>query len=187
MTKQLYIEEILPFEQLRTQVPERDLLTAGRMRALRRREEFLTWRAVVYRHLPGVEIGYNAVGAPQLINRALHVSVSHCAGYVAVALSEKPCAVDIELLSRNFSRVASRFVTPDEARLAEDERLLAAIWCGKEALYKYAGRRQIDWLRDLRIESVDFACGRMVGRVAQEEPLTIELRFERGLCIASIF
>ena len=157
MTKQLYIEEILPIEQLRTQVPERDLLTAGRMRALRRREEFSD--------VAGGGLSTPAGGgdwlqcgrcAPQLINRALHVSVSHCAGYVAVALSEHPCAVDIELLSRDFSRVASRFVTPDEARLAEDGRLLAAIWCGKEALYKYAGRRQIDWLRDLRIESVDF-------------------------------
>ena len=45
----------------------------------RRRAEFLTWRAVVRRELgDDVGIAYDALGAPVLTNRAVHISVAHC-------------------------------------------------------------------------------------------------------------
>lgn len=54
----------------------------------RRRAEFLTWRAVVRRELgDDVGIAYDALGAPVLTNRAVHISVAHCAGRIAVCAS----------------------------------------------------------------------------------------------------
>ena len=64
----------------------------------RRRAEFLTWRAVVRRELgDDVGIAYDALGAPVLTNRAVHISVAHCAGRIAVCASPERCAVDLSL------------------------------------------------------------------------------------------
>ena len=112
----------------------------------RRRAEFLTWRAVVRRELgDDVGIAYDALGAPVLTNRAVHISVAHCAGRIAVCASPERCAVDIEPATRDFRRAASRYLTPEEEALSDDPLLPGIVWCAKETLYKYAGRRELDF------------------------------------------
>ena len=133
----------------------------------RRRREYLTWRALVRRELGrDVHIAYDAVGAPVLENRPEHLSVSHCDGRVAVCLSLRRRAVVIQPVTRNFGRVLSCYMTPEEQALADDPLLPAAVWCAKETLYKYAGRRELDLLRDLRITEADLAAGCLAGRIA---------------------
>lgn len=143
----------------------------------RRRQEFLTWRALVRRVAgPQVQFGYDAVGAPQLIGSPLRVSVSHCAEFVAVVLAPGRCAVDVEMLDRNFAKVADRYLAPAERLLSADPLFPAAVWCAKEALYKYAGRSELDLLDDLRIETADLSRNRLTGRIAGEAaPVTISL------------
>ena len=103
----------------------------------RRRAEFLTWRAVVRRELgDDVGIAYDALGAPVLTNRAVHISVAHCAGRIAVCASPERCAVDIEPATRDFRRAASRYLTPEDEALSDDPLLPAIVWCAKETLYK---------------------------------------------------
>ncbi len=123
---------------------------------------------------PGlIAIGYDAVGAPTVEMSPWFLSVSHCRGSIAVALSKTRCAVDIETLDRDFGRVASRYMTAEERALSDDARWPAVGWCAKETLYKYAARRESDLLGDLRIERVDFRAGILVGRIAGGEPLTL--------------
>lgn len=105
----------------------------------------------------------------------VHISVSHCRGSVAVLFSDRRCAVDIETLDRNFRRLASRYMTPAEAALSDDPRWPAAVWSAKETLYKYAGRRELDLLRDLSIERADLGHGIIRGRIAGGEPLRLFL------------
>ena len=69
------------------------------------------------------------------------------------------CAVDIEPETRNFSRAVSRYLTPEEKSLSGDPFWPGIVWCAKEALYKYSGRRELDFRRDLRVEQVDLAAG----------------------------
>lgn len=147
----------------------------------RRRREYLTWRALVRRELGrDVRIAYDAVGAPVLENRPEYLSVSHCDGRVAVCLSLRRCAVDIEPVTRNFGRVLSRYMTPEEQALADDPLLPAVVWCAKETLYKYAGRRELDLLRDLRITEADFAAGCLAGRIAGGAPVAMRLLCRDG-------
>lgn len=147
----------------------------------RRRREYLTWRALVRRELGrDVRIAYDAVGAPVLENRPEYLSVSHCDGRVAVCLSLRRCAVDIEPVTRNFGRVLSRYMTPEEQALAVDPLLPAAVWCAKETLYKYAGRRELDLLRDLRITEADLAAGCLAGRIAGGAPVAMRLLCRDG-------
>ena len=136
----------------------------------RRRAEYLTWRAVVRRELgDDVGIAYDALGAPVLTNRAVHISVAHCAGRIAVCASPERCAVDIEPQARDFSRAASRYLTPEEEALSDEALLPGIVWCAKEALYKLAGRRELDFRRDLHIVRLDLAAGPIPGQKKNEK------------------
>ena len=153
----------------------------------RRRAEYLTWRAVVRRELgDDVGIAYDALGAPVLTNRAVHISVAHCAGRIAVCASPERCAVDIEPQARDFSRAASRYLTPEEEALSDEALLPGIVWCAKEALYKLAGRRELDFRQDLRIERVDLAAGRLTGWIEDGEPVELSVRREDGFIIVYI-
>lgn len=104
---------------------------------------------------------------------AVHVAVSHCAGSIAVAFADTPCAVDVESAARDFGRVVSRYMTVEEQALSDMPWWPAVVWCAKETLYKFAGRRELDLLRDLRIEEVDFHTASLVGRICDGEALRL--------------
>lgn len=111
------------------------------------------------------------------------LAVSHCEGSIAVALADAPCAVDVESLDRDFGRVAPRYMTCDERALSDDARWPAIVWCAKETLYKFAGRRELNLLRDLRIESVDSATATLVGRICGSESVTLRFLVFAGRAI----
>ena len=142
----------------------------------RRRAEFLTWRAVVRREL-GDDVG---------TNRAVHISVAHCAGRIAVCASPERCAVDIEPATRDFRRAASRYLTPEEEALSDDPLLPGIVWCAKETLYKYAGRRELDFRRDLHVVRLDLAAGTLAGRIGNGEPVRLSVSLDEGFILVYI-
>ncbi|WP_288868232.1 4'-phosphopantetheinyl transferase superfamily protein [uncultured Alistipes sp.] len=156
-----------------------------------RQAEWLSWRAIVRREVcrefgcrpAEIAIAYNETGAPVVEGAAVHAAVSHCRGSVAVGLSDAPCAVDIESLDRNFGRIASRYMTSTEQALSDDPRWPAVVWSAKETLYKYAGRKELDLLCDLRVEQADFSAGRLVGRIRGGEALLLRFLFFAGRVI----
>lgn len=149
---------------------EDDLHAVAAFVSEHRRREYLAWRALLYGYLGrDVRVEYDASGAPRLVSHPdLRISVSHCRDMVAVALSDRVCGVDMERLDRDFMKAAPRFLSERERALSEDKRLAAAVWCAKECLYKMYGRRGMDLLRDLAVESVDFARGTIRGTVAAD-------------------
>lgn len=174
--KSLYIEPLLEEQEVVAQVAPSDLAEARAFRSESRRREFLSWRAVVRRELgPGIQIAYNAVGAPVVSGRAVHIGVSHCRNRVAVCISDEPCAVDIESTGRNFLRAAPRYLSPAEGALCDDPQWPALVWCAKETLYKFSGREGLDLLRDVHIEAVDLAAGRLTGRIENGEPVGLSV------------
>lgn len=148
----------------------------------------------------GIRIGYDAAGAPRVeipgsggselrkpesgvmelrksvsgsSGCAVHVAVSHCEGSIAVAFADTPCAVDVESAARDFGRVVFRYMTVEEQALSDMPWWPAVVWCAKETLYKFAARRELDLLRDLRIEEVDFHTASLVGRICGGEALRL--------------
>lgn len=182
MTARCILAPLSPPDDLRGQVTPADWAAAAILPP-RRRAEYLTWRAVVYRELGAVQIGYNDDGAPVLIGDPRRIGVSHSGGYVAVAISDRRCAVDIEPVTRNFARAASRFLTFAEAALSDDPRLPGVVWCAKETLYKYAGEPGLELLRDLTVERIDFAAGEIEGRIRGGEPIPLRLELRDGLIV----
>lgn len=119
-----------------------------------RRAERLSWRAMLRSLEPDAVVEYQPSGKPQILNSQYqHISVSHCRGLVAVALSQRPCGVDVERTDRNFERVKSRYMTEQEHLLSTHKDWAAVVWCAKEALYKVAGREGVDFKQDIIIRS----------------------------------
>ncbi len=187
MDSRLLIEPLPEEADTMRTATEAERTAARALPAGQRRREWLAWRAIVRRELGAVEIGYDRNGAPTVAGRnGLHIGVSHCRGWVAVCVSERRCAVDIELRSRNFEKAAPRFLTDAERALGDHPLLSAVVWCAKEALYKYAGEPGLDLRRDLRIETIDFARGCATGRIKNGAPVRLSVSFTDDLVAAYI-
>lgn len=177
--------QIVPGTLLSLVSPE-EILTATAFGSSQRRSEYLAWRAIVRREVGSdAVISYNATGAPVVENYPVHISVSHCKGYVAVCICSSPCAVDIERPDRDFSRVLMRYLSPWEQTLSADSLFPAVAWCAKETLYKLSGRTGLDLLRDLHIEAVDLKAGIITGRIENGEP--VELSVRRGEDFVAVY
>ena len=163
MNARCIVSPLLTPEELRQCVPDSDW-NAATCFTLRRQIEYLTWRALVYRELGAVRIGYDRAGGPVLEGSPLHIGVSHCSGYAAVAISENRCAVDIELRSRDFSRAAARYMTPQEAAL--------------------------DLLHDLSVERIGLpdgeAAGFVAARIRNGEPKRLRLELREDLILVCL-
>lgn len=174
----LFIEPPLAEGELLSLASEAECRYVANFKQERRRREALMWRYIVRRELgEDVEIAYNENGAPVLLNREESIGVSHSADFVAVVISDKRCAVDIERLDRNFDRVAERYIRPEEQNLSQDCRLAAAVWCAKETLYKYSDEVGLDFLRDVKVLSVDFDRGLIVGQIKGNLPVDMRMMF----------
>lgn len=160
----LLVAPIEDLTELERRADERDLRSVADFVSSSRRAERLAWRELLREVEPDASVEYDASGRPQLRNsRYSHISVSHCRDRVAVMLSDAPCGVDIELCSRNFSRISERYIHPDEERLCTEEWGQVALWCAKECLYKLAATEGLSLRDDLRIISLDGE--QMVGEV----------------------
>ena len=187
MIPALWIEPPMSAEEAARWTTSEERTQAAAFASERRRAEFLSWRAVVRRELGAdVRIAYDSLGAPVVTDLPVHISVSHCAGRIAVCASPDRCAVDIEPETRNFSRAVSRYLTPEEKSLSGDPFWTGIVWCAKEALYKYSGRRELDFRRDLRVEQVDLAAGMLTGRIENGEPVGLSVRREDGYIVVYI-
>lgn len=158
-------------DRLRACVTEQDRASADGFASRARRLEHLAWRAALRTMISDGMISYTETGAPVVAGSSLHIGVAHTRGLAVVIVSTEPCAVDAECAARDFGRSCARFISPHEARLADAARpdFAAAVWCAKEAMYKYSGRRGLDFLRDMQVTGSDLARGMMQGRVCGTE------------------
>ena len=95
-----------------------------------------------------VVLGRDAAGRPCLPGDALHTSLSHADGFVAVAISgQGVVGIDVELATRaaDMPAIADHVWHPDEAKALaalpqpEQATALLRLWVRKEALLKAAG------------------------------------------------
>jgi len=64
------------------------------------------------------------------------IGISHTKGFTAVILSkQRNVSIDIEYQSERVSRIANRFIRPDEQNDNVTRQLIN--WCSKEVCYKY--------------------------------------------------
>lgn len=173
----LFVEALPPvYLCCDTHIAAEDVASAMRFQNEKRRREHLAWRRIVRRELGAkVHIDYNDVGAPVVDVENRWISVAHGGESVAVAIADKPVGVDIESLSRDFDRVAPRYMTPEEMALSDDMRWSCYVWCAKEAMYKLYGRRGVELRGELRVESIDTRSMTIYGGMVNMAQAVVEI------------
>ncbi|HZK97855.1 MAG TPA: 4'-phosphopantetheinyl transferase superfamily protein [Prolixibacteraceae bacterium] len=135
-----------------------DTITYSGITAIHRKKEWLATRALLNEIIPEQHlIKYHIDGRPYLENSHANISISHSTGYIAIILnSDAIPGIDIELVSRKVGKVGSRFLSPDELAVCNEEAALSnhrmlLHWCGKEAIYKMVPFSNIEFATDIRI------------------------------------
>lgn len=123
-----------------------------------RRIEWLASRALLYQmagFVPLVE--YTKTGQPFVRQSEQNISISHTRGFAAVTISPTATAgIDIEYPSERISRLASRFIHPNEEMFITESNSAiyhALIWCAKETLFKMASMPGIVFKEDIVVSS----------------------------------
>ena len=164
-----------------------DVASAMRFQNEKRRREHLAWRRIVRRELGAkVHIDYNDVGAPVVDADNWWISVAHGGDSVAVAIADRPVGVDIESLSRDFDRVAQRYMTAEEIALSDDAHWACYVWCAKEAMYKLYGRRGIELRGELRVDSFDSQRMTLYGGMVDMAQAVVEISLYNGDIVVAV-
>jgi len=125
-----------------------------------RRTQHLAVRLLFKLMMPAADLSQLVMadnGKPYLMGLPFHFSFSHCKGYAACAVDDKPIGIDIEIIHPRIAKVAYKFLNDQEkamiAVLDEKDQLnqLAFLWAAKEAMYKKYEQLGIDFAKDFNI------------------------------------
>jgi phosphopantetheine--protein transferase-like protein len=125
-----------------------------------RRIQHLAVRLLFKLMMPAADLNQMVMadnGKPYLIGLPFHFSFSHCKGYAACAVDDKPIGIDIEIIHPRIAKVAHKFLNEKEksmiADLEQEDQLnqLAFLWAAKEAMYKKYEQLGIDFAKDFNI------------------------------------
>lgn len=126
----------------------------------KQQKEWLGSRALLHQLcdkeiLPTSVLQKDEYGKPFLLteNQQIHISISHSFPYAVVALHKnKTIGIDIEPISDKLHKVANRVFSQDELLWATSAENLAFLWCAKEAMYKWYGKKGVDFRKHLMVE-----------------------------------
>ena len=141
----------------------------------KRKVEWLTTRLLIRQLIgPNFTISYQESGKPILKHTKFrHISISHSRDFAAVILHENlSVGIDIESITRDFTRVENRFLSDEErAETNRDPQLQCLFWCAKEAIFKLVDDQGVDFKKQIRL-SFNSVSNRFSGKFISEEKET---------------
>lgn len=100
-------------------------------------------------------VSYTETGKPFFLESSVHFSLSHSHGVCAVAISDKPIGVDVELIKTSYSpHLIERSLTAGEKDSFDGD--FTHIWCRKEAVAKMTGAGITGYPRDIDTMMYEF-------------------------------
>jgi len=98
---------------------------------------------------------------PFLANEPFHFSISHCGDYAAAIVSKTHRAgVDVELLNTKIEQIQHKFIYEEELEMLNNQcsmpniQCLTLYWSVKESVFKWWGRGEVDFKKDILLKSV---------------------------------
>ena len=94
---------------------------------------------------------------PFLKDNAFHFSISHCGNYAAAVVSrQNRVGVDIEIPHAKIEKIQHKFLSKKEKNIlsktdGDDIEKLTMAWSIKEAMFKWYGTGQVDFIEDMNI------------------------------------
>lgn len=147
-----------------TQSDEQLLKLAGDLSCIKgivsrkRRRERLATSAILRHdyHIDPSLLTRDSDGRPHLSGPS-YISISHSKDYVAVVVSHRPIATDIEVRSERPWKIRHRVLSNDEQQFVQtpDKALIA--WSVKETVYKLIGKSVYNYREAIRIHQMSDA------------------------------
>ena len=190
----IIIARVDPEAEYSPLLTEEDREHLATLAAPARRAQWSTCRVILREELgESAELRYAPAGALILVSPIgdmRFVSLSHSDEWVAVMLSARRCGVDIETLGRNFSKVASRYISHEERAQFEaqvGDHFEAIMWSAEEALYKFGSNPGLDFIQDMIITGFDTAEQTITAELYGLATPTVHYRFvgDQILCYLS--
>ncbi len=95
-------------------------------------------------------------GKPYLVNADTQISLSHSYDYAAVIISkDKKVGIDIELIKHKIKSIKHKFLSDLELaqkQIGDNTNGLYVCWCAKEAIYKWNGRKGLEFKQHIHIK-----------------------------------
>jgi 4'-phosphopantetheinyl transferase len=90
---------------------------------------------------------------PRIDDNLYYFSISHSWPYVAAVVSPYvECGIDIQTWHPKMERLQNKFLSPAEQTFfRNDPSLITLAWSAKEAVYKWQGRRGVDFIEHLPV------------------------------------
>ena len=133
------LQGILPYENVKDLTSEK------------RKLEWFATRTLLKNLNKSVRISYNNFGVP-LLSNGKYISITHSKGLVAVIVSNKKVGIDIEKISDKAIRLSLKFISKDNLKNLTDKKA-TLMWSIKEAVYKWYQKGEIDFIKDIKIDS----------------------------------
>jgi 4'-phosphopantetheinyl transferase len=115
-----------------------EILHFNKLNTIHKQNQFKTIRKLRTISLGLTEIQYKDYGAPFLIDKSLHISISHKNNYVVFGKSPLKIGLDLERISTRVAKIKSKFLNEDELDefSQESDEIYTQLWAAKEAIYK---------------------------------------------------
>ena len=98
---------------------------------------------------------------PFLEDDAFHFSISHCGNYAAAIVStQNRVGIDIEIPHAKIEKIQHKFLSEKEKILlnktgGNNIKMLTMAWSIKEAMFKWYGIGQVDFIEDMNISTIN--------------------------------
>jgi phosphopantetheinyl transferase len=132
---------------------------------------------------------------PLLRNYEFHFSISHCGDFAAAIVSEnRNVGIDVELITPKIGLIKNKFLNQEEITLLGNYQLsivnyqlLTLFWSAKEAIFKWYGKGEVDFKKNMIIDQLFFETeqGNIDAHFIKDEKtdLKLEFRFFEKLCL----
>ncbi|TDW96212.1 4'-phosphopantetheinyl transferase family protein [Dinghuibacter silviterrae] len=121
---------------------------------------------------------------PYVPGESFHFSISHCGNFAAAIVSRHyRVGIDIEAFTPKVEKIIHKFLSPAEQAFLDPRAPLQhaiVCWGAKEAVYKWYGIGEMDFMRDMPLEPFTYGSeGALACRFSKQEPPRIlPMRFK---------
>lgn len=130
---------------------------------------------------------------PYVAGDSFHFSISHCGSHAAAIVSKRyRVGIDIENFTPRVERILHKFLSPEELSFLDPGHPLRhaiVCWGAKEAVYKWYGEGEMDFIRDMPLEPFSYdAQGSLTCRFSKAaSPQSLALEFKCWSKMAMVF
>ena len=100
------------------------------------------------------QLQYNEFGKP-VLRDGQFISISHDKNIVGIIIQEQEIGLDIQTVEERIQRIANKFCNEDELKHFQSTEERTAIWCTKEAIFKYFGT-DVPFAESITVTSINW-------------------------------